>query len=88
MKYVDHTIFENDDIILTLDSNMLMEVETDPCSHGGDFFTLTQSTNGALDIASRIMYAVWLEHPELAETRVKMLADIPDVYKLMQRHKA
>lgn len=80
----EHTLFENEDIRLTLDSKMLMEVET---FTGDDYFDLTQSANGALDIATRILHAVWLEHPELAETRVKMLADIPDVYNLMQRHK-
>jgi hypothetical protein len=48
----------------------------------------TRTPRGALDIATRIIYGVWLSDPELAEERVAELAnDIPDVYNLMQRHK-
>jgi hypothetical protein len=81
-------LYKSEEVELTIDSKMLMEVETLPGSVCGEFIPLTLTARGALDIATRILYAVWTNDPDAVEERVAELAkDIPTVYNLMERHR-
>ena len=84
----EHTLFKSPEIELVLDDKMLMEVETCPGQMEGGFYALTDSATGALNIATRIIYAVWTVNPELADMMVRHLSkDIPAAFNLLERHK-
>ena len=77
-------IFKSREVTLTFDDGAL-EIDID--YQHRDYYGLTSTPRGALDIATRIIHAVWVLDPEMAAQRVAELAkDIPSVYNLMQRH--
>jgi hypothetical protein len=82
----EFNIFRSDEVELTLDTKGALELDIE-YSHR-DYFGLTNTPRGALDIATRLIYGVWVMDPELAEQRIAELAkDIPAVYNLMERHR-
>lgn len=79
-------IFRSDEVELTLDTKGSLELDIEYLHR--DYYGLTNTARGALDIATRLIYGVWVMDPELAEQRVAELAkDIPSVYNLMERHR-
>lgn len=83
----DFTLYRDDKVELTLDDKGSLELDID--YQHKDYFILTRTPRGALDIATRMIYAVWVADPDLAEQRIAELAkDIPEVYNLMERHKS
>lgn len=83
----DIRIFRSDEVELTLGTDGSLELDIEYLHR--DYYGLTRTALGALDIATRLIYGVWVMDPELAEQRIAELAkDIPSVYNLMERHRA
>lgn len=70
-----HTIARSRDVEITLDSYMRLEVETWPQSVAGEFITVSDDIKGALDAATRILYAAWLYYPDTTEARMREHVD-------------
>ena len=84
-----HDILKTPKLELTLDDKMWFEFEAETNSHWGPewkYFAHDSTCQDALDVALRIMYAVWTVNPDLAESFAsRVYRDIPTAFNEIQQ---